>query len=155
MAPSLARSPAAGPPLQNRDESTRPARLEPLHNRLQSCLFRLLDEHAPVSGEATIELAVRTEAGVKVPDVVWLSDDRWAQIPDDAEASPLMPELCVEVRSEGNTDAEMAEKRQLHLEEGAQEVWICDEQGAFRVFGTDGGRSGSVLAPGAPGALDT
>jgi len=51
--------------------------------------------------------------GVKVPDVVWLFETRWAQIPDDAEASPVTPELRVEVRSESNTDAELVEKRAL------------------------------------------
>jgi len=122
----------------------------PFHSRHQSRLLRLLDEHVTRGGEATIEFAVETPKGVKVPDVVWLSDERWAQIPEDAEASPVMPELCVEVRSEGNTDAEMREKRQLYLEEGAQEVWVCDADGRLRFFDAEGERDRSVLAPDCP-----
>lgn len=98
---------------------------------------------------------MRTEAGVKVPDVVWLSEDRWNQIPEDAEASPVMPELCVDVRSEGNADAEMEEKTHLYPEEGAKEVWICDEDGGIRFFGAEGERSGSALAPDVPAAIET
>ncbi|WP_103020762.1 Uma2 family endonuclease [Salinibacter altiplanensis] len=66
----------------------------------------LLLEHLDHPGRRAVEFAVQTTKGVKVPDVVWLSEDRWSQIPDDAEASPVVPELCVEVRSAGNTDAE-------------------------------------------------
>ena len=127
----------------------------PLHSRLQGRLLRLLDEHAPASGEATIEFAVRTEEGIKVPDVVWLSNDQWSQIPKDAEASSVMPELCVEVRSEGNTDAEMGEKRQLYLEEGAQEVWVCNEEGSLHFFDAEGERPRSALAPDTPASIDT
>jgi len=127
----------------------------PFHSRFQSRVLRLLDEYAPPSGEATIEFAVQTSRGVKVPDVVWLSEDRWSQIPEDAEASPVVPELCVEVRSAGNTDEEMTEKRRLYLEEGAQEVWVCDEEGALRFFDAEGERTQSALAPDVPTAIET
>ena len=90
-----------------------------------------------------------------MPDVVWLSEDRWSQIPEDAEASPVVPELCVEVRSAGNTDEEMTEKRRLYLEEGAQEVWVCDEEGALRFFDAEGERTQSALAPDVPTAIET
>jgi Uma2 family endonuclease len=126
----------------------------PFHSRVQSRLLRLLDDHVADAGEATIEVAVRTDAGVKVPDVVWLSDDRWARIPEDAEASPVTPELCVEVRSESNTDEEMTAKRRLYLDEGAQEVWICDADGRLRIFDAEGERSRSALAPTAPDTID-
>ena len=125
----------------------------PFHSRHQSRLLRALDEHVTRRGEATIEFAVETSKGVKVPDVVWLSDERWAQIPEDAEASPVMPELCVEVRSEGNTDAEMREKRRLYLDEGAQEVWICDADGRLRFFDLTGEQDQSALAPGCPSVV--
>lgn len=128
---------------------------KPLHSRYQGRLLRLVDQHVPRSGEATIEFAVETSKGVKVPDVVWLSDEQWSQIPGDAEASPVVPELCVEVRSEGNTDAEMAEKRQLYLNEGAQEVWTCDAKGRLQFFDADGERQQSVLAPDCPRSVSS
>jgi len=58
-----------------------------------------------------------------------------------------MLELCVEVRSEGNTDAEMREKRRLCPDEGAQEVWVGDEGGHRRFSDTDGARDRSAPAP--------
>jgi len=125
----------------------------PFHSRYQSRLLRVLDEHVTRRGEATIEFAVETSKGVKVPDVVWLSDKQWAQIPEDAEASPVMPKLCVEVRSENNTDAEMNEKRRLYLDDGAQEVWIYDEDGHLRFFDAAGERDQSALAPGCPSVV--
>lgn len=128
---------------------------KPFHSRHQSRILRLLDEHVTQRGEATIEFAVETAKGVKVPDVVWLSDERWAQLPEDAEASPFVPELCVEVRSADNTDAEMNEKRKLYLNEGAQEVWFCDESGQLRFFDAAGERDRSALAPDCPAVVSS
>ena len=56
-----------------------------------------------------------------------------------ADALPLgPPEICVEVRSPSDTDAEMAHKSGLYLEAGAVEEWIVAEQGAWQVFGAQG-----------------
>lgn len=126
---------------------------KPVHSRQQSHILRLLDRHAPSSGEAVIEFAVETTEGVKVPDVVWISEERWAQIPDGAAASPVVPELCVEVVSTSNTGAEMDEKRRLYLEGGAREVWTCDLEGQVRFYDGDGERSSSRLAPSFPASI--
>jgi Uma2 family endonuclease len=126
---------------------------KPQHSFLQSRLLRLLVEHIDEAGEPTIEFAVDTAEGVKVPDVVWISDDRRRQIPDDAEASPVMPELVVEVRSAANTDAEIAAKRRLYLDEGAEEVWVCDTEGTLTFFDTNGERATSALVPSMPKTL--
>ena len=79
---------------------------------------------------------------VKVPDVVWISRERWEALPDDAEASPFAPEICVKVVSSAHTDAEMEEKRRLYFEGGAREVWLCDEGGqmTFYAAGKEEGR---------------
>ena len=58
----------------------------------------------------------------------------------DAEVSPVMPELCAKVLSTSNTDDEMAEKRRLYFEEGAVEVGTCDLKGRLRFYGTEGER---------------
>ncbi|WP_262507605.1 hypothetical protein [Salinibacter altiplanensis] len=34
---------------------------------------------------------------MKVPDVVWLSEDRWGQIPDDAEGERTQSALAPDV----------------------------------------------------------
>lgn len=123
---------------------------KPKHSFIQVRLTDLLDEYAPENGERAVELAVETPEGVKVPGVIWMSDERVAQIPDEAEASPVMPELCIEVLSSGNTCAEMEGKVALYLRSGAREVWLVSVDGAV-AFYTEGGQvKASALAPSFP-----
>ncbi len=126
---------------------------KPRHSFQQSRLVRLLFEHVQEAGEPTVEFAVETPHGVKVPDVVWISDSRAAQIPDDAEASPVMPELVVEVLSRSNPKREMMGKVQLYLQGGAHEVWLCDADGRLTVYDESGERATSALAPTFPEIL--
>jgi len=37
-----------------------------------------------------------------------------------------------------NSEKEMRQKRKLYFEQGALEVWICDEYGALRFFDESG-----------------
>lgn len=127
---------------------------KPAHSSAQARIVELLHDHVGRQGRNAVELAVETTEGVKVPDVVWVSGERWAQIPDGAEASPVMPELCVEVLSEGNTDAEMSKKRRLYFEGGAEEVWTCTLDGDMRFYTPDGKQSASALAPSFPTSIE-
>jgi Uma2 family endonuclease len=127
---------------------------KPRHGVRRAQIVRLLDRHLSSPGEAGVEFAVTTRKGVKVPDVVWISAERLAEIPDDAEASPVMPELVVEVVSEGNTEAEIAEKRALYLDGGAQEVWTCAPDGTVTYSDVDGSRKASALVPSFPDTID-
>jgi len=106
---------------------------------------RLLFEHLK-SGEIVVECAVETSDGTKEVDVAWLSDARWAQVRDDFSCK-VAPEICVEVLSPSNTDAEMMRKRELYFEVGASEYWLCDRQGSLRFFGVEGELAGSRLCP--------
>jgi len=106
---------------------------ESRHGLLQSRISELLRDHAASPGARAVEFAVSTRKGVKVPDVVWISEGRLAEIPDDAEASPVMPEI--------------AEKRRLYLGEGAQEVWTCTPDSTVPCHDADGPREASALAP--------
>ncbi|NBC19257.1 MAG: Uma2 family endonuclease [Bacteroidetes bacterium] len=127
---------------------------KPRHSFTQTRLVLLLDRHlADRAGSPVVGFAVATAKGVKVPDVVWISDERAQQIPEDAEASPVMPDLVIEVLSATNTEAEMAEKRALYVEEGAREVWLVGEDGAVRCFDADGSLDASDLAPSFPGEV--
>jgi Uma2 family endonuclease len=56
----------------------------------------------------------------------------------EATPFPQAPEICIEVRSPSNTDAEMAHKTELFLQAGAVEVWIVGEAGGMQVFDADG-----------------
>ncbi len=64
---------------------------------------------------------------------------------------PRAPEICVEVLSPSNTEAEIQEKMALYLDAGAQEVWVCAESGAMSFF-SPGTKSltGSHLCPDFP-----
>jgi Uma2 family endonuclease len=125
----------------------------PYHSLLQSQIYDALKNHVDRSGRPTTEFAVATEDGVKVPDVVWLSQNRFGQVPRDADASPVMPEICIEVLSESNTEAEITEKRRLYFREGAQEVWTCDEDGSMTFYNANGQRDASALAPSFPSSV--
>ena len=93
-----------------------------------SHLRRLLPE-----GRATVECPISTSAGVKVPDVAWVSKKRLAKI-GGRTALKAAPEICVEVLSPSNKRGEIEEKRQLYFESGAEEVWLCDTRGRMQFF---------------------
>jgi Uma2 family endonuclease len=127
---------------------------KPRHGIRQSKISDLLRDHAVPPGTRAVEFAVETGKGVKVPDVVWVSEERLAEVPDDAEASPVMPDVVVEVLSEGNTDAEIAEKRQLYLDEGAREVWTCAPDGTMTFHDETGALAQSAVIPSFPGQVE-
>jgi hypothetical protein len=52
----------------------------------------------------------------------------------DQVCFPCAPEICVEVLSPGNTEAEMREKMALYFDAGASEVWLCARDGAMSFF---------------------
>ncbi len=47
---------------------------------------------------------------------------------------PHAPDICVEVLSPGNTEAEMKEKMALYFDAGAREVWLCARSGTMSFF---------------------
>ena len=93
-------------------------------------------------GRVITECAVLTRIGVRVPDVAWASD---ALLASEGNNSPFSkaPEICVEIRSPSNSDAEITEKVVAYLEAGAQEVWVVAEDAAVTFHGAEGVRKGS------------
>lgn len=64
---------------------------------------------------------------VRIPDVAFASWDRVPGRKMPAEPIPaLVPDLAVEVLSEGNTPAEMARKCREYFEAGVRLVWLVD-----------------------------
>lgn len=127
-------------------------------SRQQSRIADLLRDLVPASetapeGHWSVEFAIETAKGVKVPDVVWISEERWATIPDDAEASPVAPELVIEVLSPSNTKREMEEKRELYFAAGAREVWLCDPEGRITFYDATGQIPVSALVPSFPASV--
>jgi len=106
--------------------------------------FRL--RQSLVEGRVITECSVETDRGVKVADVAWCSVEfvnRHGLETPFTEA----PEICVEVVSPSNSKREMEEKAALYFARGAQEVWIVSESGDVKVYGPEGIRGGSLLAP--------
>ena len=99
-----------------------------------------------LKGHTLVECAIQTRRGTKVADVAWCSDERLEQIKEAFDA-PIAPEICVEVLSSGHTRREMKQKRALYFEQGAQEVWICDEEGQMSFFSQEGPLEQSSLVP--------
>jgi Uma2 family endonuclease len=93
-------------------------------------------------GDALVECSVLTTDGVRVPDVAWASTSFMAGH-GNVTPFPQAPEICVEVRSPLNTDAEMAYKTELFLAAGAVEVWIVSDAGGWQVFSAEGEQPGS------------
>jgi Uma2 family endonuclease len=107
------------------------------HSFYQGRIQRLL-ESLLKTGEVMPECAIDTSDGVKVADVVWCSAERFDRIQEQVSAS-IAPEICIEVKSSGNTLDEMEFKQRLYFEAGAREVWICNEQGQI-TFSNDRGK---------------
>ena len=97
-------------------------------------------------GSVLAECAISTAKGTKVADVAWASEERFLQIKDETECS-IAPEVCIEVLSLSNTDDEIAEKRKLYFDQGAQEVWICHGDGDMHFYNPAGKLEQSVLCP--------
>jgi len=106
------------------------------------------------SGETFVELAIETEDSTKVADAAWASDQTFKIIKNQISCS-VAPEICVEVRSPGNSKAEIAFKRDLYLKAGAKEYWVCDLTGRMEFFDGSGKISKSPLCPKFPDALES
>jgi len=89
------------------------------------------------NGVIVTECSILTSEGVRVADVAWLSDEFYSEF-GEITPFPKAPEICVEVKSPANSNAEMDEKIRLYLEKGALEVWIIDEYGKVSFYSHTG-----------------
>jgi Uma2 family endonuclease len=106
------------------------------HGARQMAVGHALMSQLP-QGTTITECSVQTSDGIRVPDVAWASPEFMAAH-GDSTPFPRAPEICVEIRSPSNTDAEMAFKTRLYLAAGAQEVWVVSEDGSREVFNSAG-----------------
>jgi Uma2 family endonuclease len=118
------------------------------HSFYQGRIQRLL-ESLLKTGEVMPECAIDTSDGVKVADVVWCSAERFDRIQEQVSAS-IAPEICIEVKSSGNTLDEMEFKQRLYFEAGAIEVWICNDRGQITFSNERGKLERSSLVPDFP-----
>jgi len=96
---------------------------------------------------------------VRGPDVAFISWDRLPNgtVPQDA-VPEIVPDLAIEVLSEGNTYAEMSRKRREYFHAGVRQVWMIDlsertvavytDITKYDVFDEDATLSGGDILPG-------
>lgn len=101
----------------------------PSHGSFQFWIGKLLDELMP-KGRVLTECPISTADGVKAADVAWASPERMRDLGNRA-CFRHAPEICVEILSPSNTEAEIQEKTDLYFDAGAREVWICAPSGTM------------------------
>jgi Uma2 family endonuclease len=104
----------------------------PIHGSYQSRIAALLDG-LMTTGRVMTECPISTADGVKAADVAWASPDRVRKL-GQGPCFPQAPEICVEVVSPGNTNAELREKTALYFDAGAREVWLCAGNGIMSFY---------------------
>jgi Uma2 family endonuclease len=106
----------------------------PSHSSFQSEIAYLL-RSLMAQGRVLTECPISTADGVKAADVAWASPDCMRQL-GNRVCFPKSPEICVEVLSPSNTEAEIREKMALYFDAGSREVWLCADSGAVSFFGS-------------------
>jgi Uma2 family endonuclease len=126
----------------------------PTHGARQSEIAYLLRSLSS-EGRVITECPVSTSDGVKGVDAAWASPARLTELGDQV-CFPHAPDVCVEVRSPSNTDAELREEATLFFDAGAREVWICDTTGEmrFHVADLEGPAPASILFPSFPRRIE-
>ena len=122
------------------------------HGNLQTKIAFYLMSHMP-DGTVLTECSVDTPKGVKVADVVWVSE---AFLQRNRGTTPYAeaPEVCVEIQTPANSDAEMADKRSVYFARGARECWLCDEDGNVSFFSRQEKMDRSQLFPAMPDRVE-
>ena len=115
------------------------------HGRIQVQISINLNNKLP-KGEVIAECSIQTYEGVKVVDVAWASDE-FIETFSYKTPYPKAPEICVEIVSPSNSKAEIADKVNLYLAKGANEVWIVHENGKIDTFTHTGEIKESSIAP--------
>ena len=104
----------------------------PSHGSHQVAVAHLLCNLMP-EGRVLSECPISTADGVKAADVAWASAERMRELGDQV-CFPQAPEICVEVLSPSNTEAEIKEKTALYFDAGAREVWLCAPEDGKMTF---------------------
>jgi Uma2 family endonuclease len=105
-------------------------------------------------GRVVTECPISTADGVKAADVAWASPERVLELGDQL-CFPHAPDICVEIISPGNTEAEIREKTLLYFDAGAREVWHCSDKGVVTFLRASEARSvgKSEICPNFPGRV--
>ncbi|MBD2487402.1 Uma2 family endonuclease [Aulosira sp. FACHB-615] len=101
------------------------------HQQICGKTFRQLDIWSESSGLGVTIISpglIFSEADSVIPDVVWVSQERLAQIEDEAGHLTAAPELVIEVLSPGtqNERRDKEAKLKLYSIHGVREYWILN-----------------------------
>jgi Uma2 family endonuclease len=100
-----------------------------------------LTEH--IGHLAAMSVAVTTPSfGIRVPDVVWMSCDKWEGFDRDHPV-PFVPDLCVEVLLDSDRARDVDRRVDSYLEGGAREVIVVGQCGQVEYWGASGKRQAS------------
>jgi Uma2 family endonuclease len=107
----------------------------PNHGEFQVQIAALLRQLMP-DGKTISECPVSTADGVRGVDVAWASRERRREV-GNRSCFVQAPEICIEIISPSNLEAEINEKMALYFDAGAIEVWICGAFGNMSFFAAD------------------
>jgi Putative restriction endonuclease len=120
---------------------------DPWHQIIKTDVFcQLASQLGP---RVALQLPVFTRSfGVRVPDVVWMPEEKWPLDDSEQETAPLSfaPDLCVEVLFGGDVCAASLDSRtHAYLCSGAEEVIVVGAGGTVEFRGREGVRGRSVF----------
>lgn len=102
------------------------------HSRLTRSLIKLLEKWGEERGEIGVEWAVKlTRKGrdwVPVPDLLYVSYERLSPDWNQDEACPVVPELVIEIISQGQTFGQLAAQARDYLDAQVLRVWVVDSK---------------------------
>ena len=104
-------------------------------------------------GRVLTECPISTADGVRAADVAWASPECMKEL-GNRVCFPRSLEICVEVLSPGNTDAEIQQKMALYFDAGAKEVWLCGNSGTMKFFANGQTIAASKLCPDFPAKVE-
>jgi Uma2 family endonuclease len=112
------------------------------HSLIQRSLREVLQPFAEPGSYVDTEVAFRPlpEHELWVADVAYLSAERFREV-DPEDNIRGAPELVIEVLSPSNTAAEIYDKEQICLANGALEFWVVDAQRRQVKVSTPDGRT--------------
>ena len=102
------------------------------HSRLTRALIKLLENWGEERGEIGVEWAVKLTRQrrdwVPVPDLLYVSYERLSPDWNQDEACPVVPELVIEIISQGQTFGQLAAKARDYLDAQVLRVWVVDSK---------------------------
>lgn len=102
------------------------------HSRLTRTFIKLLEQWGDERGEIGVEWAVKLTRQrrdwVPVPDLLYVSYERLSPDWNQDEACPVVPELVIELISQGQTFGQLAAKARDYLDAKVLRVWVVDSK---------------------------